>query len=37
MGGGCSAVGRALASDTRGPQFESRHAERRNVFLNYLD
>ena len=25
LGSGCGAVGRAVASDTRGPQFESSH------------
>ena len=25
MGSGCGAVGRAVASDTRGPRFESSH------------
>ena len=32
VGSGCGSVGRAVASDTRGPQFESRH--RQNFTLN---
>ena len=32
MGIGCGSVGRAVASDTRGPQFESSH--RRNFIMN---
>ena len=31
MGSGCGAVGRAVASDTRGPRFESSH---RQLLLN---
>ena len=31
MGSGCGAVGRAVASDTRGPGFESNH---RHILLN---
>ena len=31
MGSGCGAVGRAVASDTRGPGFESSH---RQLLLN---
>ena len=31
MGSGCGSVGRAVASDTRGPRFESSH---RQKFIN---
>ena len=33
MGSGCSSVGRAVASNTRGPRFESRH---RQIFMEHL-
>ena len=31
MGSGCGAVGRAVASETRGPRFESSH--RQNLYV----
>ena len=31
--GGCSTVGRAVASDTRGPLFESSH---RQIYIFYM-
>ena len=34
MGSGCSSVGIAVASDARGPRFESRH--RQKLILNVL-
>ena len=34
MGSGCDSVGRAVASDTRGPRFESSHRQK-IIFLYY--
>ena len=34
LGSGCGSVGRAIASDTRGPQFESRH---RRIFIKNIN
>ena len=34
MGSGCSLVGRAVASDSRGPRFESSH--RQNIYIEHL-
>ena len=33
-GSGCGSVGRAVASDTRGPRFESSHWQKFNYLLN---
>ena len=35
LGSGCGSVGRAVASDTRGPQFESSHRRTfiKNIYL----
>ena len=33
-GSGCGSVGRAVASDTRGPRFESSHRQKFNYLLN---
>ena len=35
MGSNCGSVGRAVASDTRGPQFESSHRQKIIYILNY--
>ena len=32
LGSGCGSVGRAVASDTRGPRFESHH--QKNLFIS---
>ena len=32
LGSGCGSVGREVASDTRGPRFESRH--QKNLFIS---
>ena len=34
MGSGCGSVGRAVASNTRGPQFESSHPQKFIYILN---
>ena len=34
QGSGCGAVGRAVASDTRGPRFESSHRQKFICILN---
>ena len=34
MGSGCGSVGRAVASDTRGPRFESSHQQKFISILN---
>ena len=34
-GSGCGSVGRAVASDTRGPQFDSSHAQKYVVNVYY--
>ena len=31
LGSGCGSVGRAVASDTRGPRFESSHRQKFNI------
>ena len=36
MGSGCGSVGRAVASDTRGPQFESSHRKIKFILNTYL-
>ena len=33
LGSGCGSVGRAVASDTRGPQFESSHWQKFDMFI----
>ena len=35
MGSGCGSVGRAVASDTRGPQFESSHRQNK-IYIEHL-
>ena len=35
MGSGCGSVGRVVASDTRGPRFESRHWEK-IIYIKHL-
>ena len=35
QGSGCGSVGSAVASDTRGPQFESSHWQKFIYILNY--
>ena len=34
LGSGCGSVGRAVASDTRGPRFESSHRQKIIYILN---
>ena len=34
MGSGCGSVGRAVASDTRGPRFESSYRQKKIYILN---
>ena len=35
LGSGCGSVGRAVASNTRGPRFESSHRQKINIELLY--
>ena len=36
VGSGCGSVGRAVASDTRGPRFESSHRQKKYIFIEHL-
>ena len=39
LGSGCGSIGRAAASDSRGPHFESSHRQKfvMNIFRNYKE
>ena len=36
LGSGCGSVGRAVASDNRGPQFKSSHRQNFLLFIEHL-
>ena len=36
VGSGCGSVGRAVASDSRGPRFKSSHWQKNNIFIEHL-
>ena len=36
LGSGCGSVGRAVASNTRGPQFESSHRQKNYLYIKHL-